>query len=144
MPPRSSGAGSSLRLSAPVTHRLKSLFAWFAIAVLGALAAVLAAAGPAVADASSETVTCDATADYPMLTQNYPQAVRLHLRVLAEHPDNALGHYHLGFAYGMLGDHAQELVQYREAADLGLKRWDLFVNLRLANLEADDLEAPGA
>lgn len=109
-----------------------------------ALAAVLAAAGPAVADASSEMVTCDATADYPMLTQNYPQAVRLHLRVLAEHPDNALGHYHLGFAYGMLGDHAQELVQYRKAADLGLKRWDLFVNLGLANLEADDLDAAAA
>ncbi len=79
-----------------------------------------------------------------MLTENYPQAVRLHLRVLAEHPDNALGHYHLGFAYGMLGDHAQELVQYRKAVDLGLKRWDLFVNLGLANFEAGDLEAAAA
>jgi Flp pilus assembly protein TadD len=64
--------------------------------------------------------------------------------VLAEHPDNALGHYHLAFAYGMLGDHAEELVQYREAADLGIKRWDLFVNLGLANLEAGDLEAAAA
>jgi Flp pilus assembly protein TadD len=131
----------SLRLSAPVTRRLKPIFAWFAVAVLAALAAFLAGVGSAVADASSEMAICDAAADYPMLTENYPQAVRLHLRVLAEHPDNALAHYHLGFAYGMLGDHAQELVQYRKAADLGLKRWDLFVNLGLANLEADDLEA---
>src|ERR1700687_2244067 len=102
MPPRSSGAGSSLRLSAPAIHRLKPIFAWFGFAMLAALAPFLAAAGSAVADASSETAICDAAADYPMLTENYPQAVRLHLRVLAEHPDNALGHYHLAFAYGML------------------------------------------
>jgi Flp pilus assembly protein TadD len=144
MPPRSSAAGSSLRLLASVTHRLKPIFAWFAVAVLAALAPFLGAAGSAVADASSEMAICDAAADYPMLTENYPQGVRLHLRVLAEHPDNALGHYHLAFAYGMLGDHAEELVQYREAADLGLKRWDLFVNLGLANLEAGDLEAAAA
>ena len=114
----------SLRLSAPVTRRLKPIFAWFAVAVLAALAAFLAAAGITVAGASSEMAICDAAADYPILTENYSQAVRLHLRVLAEHPDNALAHYHLGFAYGMLGHHAQELVQYRKAADLGLKRWD--------------------
>jgi Flp pilus assembly protein TadD len=101
----------------------------------------MAAFPAAVADASSEMAICDAAADYPMITENYPQAVRLHLRLLAEHPDNALGHYHLGFAYGMLGDHGQELVQYRKAADLGLKRWDLFVNLGLANLAAGDLES---
>jgi Flp pilus assembly protein TadD len=141
VPPRSMESESSLRFSVPVTHRLKPIFAWFAVALLAALATFLAAAGSAVADTSSEMAICDAAADYPMLTENYPQAVRLHLRVLAEHPDNALGHYHLGFAYGMLGDHAQEFVQYRKAADLGLKRWDLFVNLGLANLEAGDLEA---
>jgi Flp pilus assembly protein TadD len=144
LPPRSSGAGSSLRLSAPVTHQLKPIYAWFVVAVLAALAAFLAAARSAVADASSEMAICDVAADYPMLTENYPQAVRLHLRLLAEHPDNALGHYHLGFAYGMLGDRPQELVQYRRAADLGLKRWDLFVNLGVANLEAGDLEAAAA
>jgi tetratricopeptide (TPR) repeat protein len=143
-PPRSSGAGSSLRLSAFLTHRLKAIFAWFAVAVLAALAPFLAVAGTAAADTSSEIAICDAVADYPMLTENYPQAIRLHLRVLAEHPGNALGHYHLGFAYGMLGDHAQELVQYRKAVDLGLKRWDLFVNLGVANLEAGDLEAAAA
>ena len=143
MPPRSACAPSS-RISAPVRHWLKPIFAWFAVAVLAALAAFLAAAGSAAADRSSEMAICDAAADYPMITENYPQAVRLHLRVLAEHPDNALGHYHLGFAYGMLGDHAQELVQYRKAVELGLKRWDLFVNLGLANLEAGDLEAAGA
>jgi tetratricopeptide (TPR) repeat protein len=142
MPPRSSAAGSSLRLLAPVTHRLKPIVAWYAVAVLAALTAFLAAAGSAVADARLEMVViCDAAADYPMLTENYPEAVRLHLRVLAEDPDNALGHYHLGFAYGMLGDHTQELVQYRKAADLGLRRWDLFVNLGLANFEAGDLAA---
>jgi Flp pilus assembly protein TadD len=142
MPPRSSGAGSSLRMLVPVTHRLKQ---WFVVAVLAALTVFLTAAGSAVADATLEMVViCDAAADYPMLTENYPEAIRLHLRVLAEHPDNALGHYHLGFAYGMLGDHAQELVQYRKAADLGLERWDLFVNLGLANLEAGDLEAAAA
>jgi Flp pilus assembly protein TadD len=133
-----------LRLSAPAKHRLKPIFPWFAVAVLAALAAFLADAGCAVADASSEMAICDAAADYSMITENYPEAVRLHLQVLAEHPDNPLGHYHLGFAYGMLGDHAQELVQYRKAVDLGFKRWDLFVNLGLANLEAGDLEAAAA
>ena len=54
VPPRSRGAESSLRLSTPMKTSAQTIFAWFADAVLVALAAFLTAAGSVVADASSE------------------------------------------------------------------------------------------
>jgi Flp pilus assembly protein TadD len=59
--------------------------------------------------------------------------------VIARNPDNALAHYHLGFAYGMVGRHDEELRQYRDAIDLGLSDWALFLNLGLLYLEGQRL-----
>jgi hypothetical protein len=50
-------------------------------------------------------------------------------------PENALAHYHLGFASGMVGDRKAEVTEYRRAEALGLKSWVLFLNLGLAQLE---------
>jgi len=55
--------------------------------------------------------------------------------------DNALAHYHLGFAQGMIGDKRAEVREYQRAAALGLRDWDLFLNLGLAQLENGDLDA---
>lgn len=63
------------------------------------------------------------------------------LKLCACIPDNALAHYHLGFALGMVGDRMAELKEYRRAAALGLVSWDLFLNLGLAQLETGDLDA---
>jgi tetratricopeptide (TPR) repeat protein len=73
--------------------------------------------------------------------KNYPEAIRLHREVLRKHPENALAHYHLGFAEGMVGNKTQELNEYRRAAALGLSSWDLFLNTGLALFENGSLDA---
>jgi Flp pilus assembly protein TadD len=95
----------------------------------------------AVAVNPGEERVCDATADYFLGAENYPEAIRIHREVLRKHPENALAHYHLGFAEGMAGDRVQELNQYRRAAALGLSSWDLFLNTGLALFENGSLEA---
>jgi Tfp pilus assembly protein PilF len=88
----------------------------------------------------SDPQVCDPQADYYLGMENYPEAIRRHLLVLHEHPDNALAHYHLGFAYGVTGQHGRELREYRRAVDLGLDDWQVFLNLGLVYLEDGQLE----
>ncbi|HLH77467.1 MAG TPA: tetratricopeptide repeat protein [Candidatus Binataceae bacterium] len=91
--------------------------------------------------ANADSEVCNPLADYFLGMEDYPEAIRRHREVIREHPDNALAHYHLGFAYGMLGDHEAELTQYRDAIDLGLSDWALFLNLGLLYLENHSLRA---
>jgi Flp pilus assembly protein TadD len=90
---------------------------------------------------STEQQICDLGADYPLGIEDYPETIRRHIEVVRKHPDNALAHYHLGFALGMMGDRMVEVREYRRAEALGLKSWDLFLNLGLAQLEDGDLDA---
>ena len=117
---------------------------WSRVALL-ALAAVMilgpAGSARAAVDNESQEQICDPLADYFLGMEDYKEAIRLHQKVIQEHPDNALAHYHLGFAYGMLGQHREELKQYREAIDLGLSDWALFLNLGMLYLENDRPEA---
>jgi tetratricopeptide (TPR) repeat protein len=80
-------------------------------------------------------------ADYALGLEHYPEAIRLHADVVRKHPDNALAHYHLGFAQGMIGNNTAELSEYQRAAALGLRNWDFSLNLGLAQLENGDLDA---
>jgi tetratricopeptide (TPR) repeat protein len=84
---------------------------------------------------------CDAKADYFLGVEDYPETAKLHRLLIAVHPNDALAHYHLGFAYGMLGRHTGELEEYRQAVRLGLKQWDFFLNLGLVYLEEGNSEA---
>jgi Flp pilus assembly protein TadD len=84
---------------------------------------------------------CDPLADYFLGMEDYPEAIRRHKLVIKEHPDNALAHYHLGFCYGLLGQHGLELTEYQNAIDLGLDDWQLFLNLGLLYLEAGNPRA---
>jgi Flp pilus assembly protein TadD len=114
----------------------------FSVALAVAIfAAALSWGASASARSSSQNEVCDGTADYFLGTEDYPQAIKAHLRVIARHPDDALAHYHLGFAYGMLGNHRDELVEYLKAVGLGLKKWDLFLNLGRLYLENGELHA---
>jgi Flp pilus assembly protein TadD len=98
--------------------------------------------GPAALAADSgQQPSCDATADHYLATEGYPDAIRLHREFLQKHSENALAHYHLGFAYGMTGDEAREISEYERAAALGLSRWDLFLNLGIALLVDGNLPA---
>src|SRR6202007_3295193 len=87
------------------------------------------ASARAATEVDSQEQICDPLADYFLGMEDYKEAIRLHLKVILEHPENALAHYHLGFAYGMLGQHRDELKQYREAIALGLVGWALFLTL---------------
>ncbi len=89
----------------------------------------------------SEQQVCDVRADYTLGVEDYSEAIRLHAEVVRMHPDNALAHYHLGFAEGMIGNRTAELREYQRAAALGLRDWDLFLNMGLARLEDGDLDA---
>jgi Flp pilus assembly protein TadD len=92
----------------------------------------------AIGNTTDEQV-CDSKADYFLGIENFGETVRLHHEVLKKHPDSALAHYHLGFAYGMMNDRVDEIKEYRRAAALGLGLWDLFLNMGLAYLQNHDL-----
>jgi Flp pilus assembly protein TadD len=89
----------------------------------------------------AEGQVCDVNADYSLGVENYGEAIRLHREILRKNPGNALARYHLGFAEGMIGNRATEIDEYRRAEVLGLRIWDLFLNLGLAELERGDLYA---
>jgi len=96
--------------------------------------------GNSIAGGADEQV-CDVGADYPLSVEDYTEAIRRHVKVLNGHPDDALSHYHLGFALGMVGNRTAEIREYQRAEKLGLTSWDLFLNLGLAQLESGDLDA---
>ena len=98
-------------------------------------------ASPALAVGDADTQVCDPLADYYLGIENYPAAIQSHLSVLEHHPQNALAYYHLGFAYGMVGDHQRELDDYHKAVGLGLSNWDLFLNLGLLDMETGHLDS---
>lgn len=104
------------------------------------LGASLALSKVAAAANAVQIAVCDAAADHFLSIANYPETIRLHRALLKRQPQNPLATYHLGFAYGMLGDQADEIRAYRRAIALGLVRWDLFLNLGIACLHTHDLE----
>jgi len=108
-----------------------------------ALLIVLSAAATGMAAAADEQI-CDVTADFALGVEDYPRAIILHRKLLESHRNDALAHYHLGFAYGMVGQRAEEVTEYLEAAALGLHKWDLFLNLGLAYLEQQQLAKAAA
>jgi tetratricopeptide (TPR) repeat protein len=93
----------------------------------------------ASSSAASEQV-CDPLADYYLGMEDYPQAIRRHRIVVKAHPNNALAYYHLGFAYGVTGDHRAELADYQKAVELGLSDWQLFLNMGLLYLDGARLD----
>jgi tetratricopeptide (TPR) repeat protein len=89
----------------------------------------------------AEAQVCNVSADYFLGVEDYANAIRIHRGILRKNPDNALAHYHLGFVEGMIGNRATEIDEYRRAEVLGLRTWDLFLNLGLAQLQSGDLDA---
>jgi Flp pilus assembly protein TadD len=90
--------------------------------------------------AAFEEQTSDITADCALALEDYPPAIALYRSFLRSHPDDSLAHYHLGFAYGMSGRSSQERSEYLKAARLGLREWDLFLDLGLSYFEQRDYE----
>jgi tetratricopeptide (TPR) repeat protein len=112
------------------------------VPLLTAVALMMVLKWPAAAWAKAQYIStsqdqvCDALADYYLGMEDYPEAIKRHLAVIHRDPENALAYYHLGFAYGMTGQHGQELADYKRAVELGLSDWQLFLNLGLVYLDA--------
>jgi len=109
------------------------------LAALLALALRLPAPAQSATRSDVQEEVCDPLADYFLGMEDYSEAIRRHIQVIKQHPDNALAHYHLGFAYGLTGQHQKELREYQRAVDLGLSDWELFLNLGLLYLEREHL-----
>lgn len=107
---------------------------WRASGILIVAFALVAIIGAGRATAADREI-CDASADVALEFEDYQAAIELHRNVLRAHPNDALAHYHLGFAYGMTGNREKEIDEYRTAAAMGLNQWDLFLNLGLAYYE---------
>ncbi len=93
------------------------------------------------AGGQTDDQVCDPLADYFLGMENYSEAVQRHQSVIKNEPANALAHYHLGFAYGLMGRHKEELDEYQKAVELGLGDWQLFLNLGLLYLEGGNLNS---
>ena len=120
---------------------------WSAVTVFLALAVAIGCLRARTAMSSTgrnstgvDDQVCDPTADYYLGIEDYPRTIQLHQRVIRSHPGFALAYYHLGFAYGVLGDHRRELIDYQKAIELGLSDWSLFLNLGRLYLETNRLD----
>lgn len=113
-----------------------------AFLILGRTGSAQAATGSNISStlATAEEQICDPTADYYLGMEDYPRAVKLHEALIQKHPGRALAYYHLGFAYGILGDHDRELIDYQKAVELGLSDWELFLNLGRLYLETNRVD----
>jgi tetratricopeptide (TPR) repeat protein len=112
--------------------------------VAGLALLITFSAGASSQAAVADKEICDVRADLALGLEDYPTAIMLHSNFLRSHPNDALAHYHLGFAYGMLGRQPEEISEYRAAANLGLDKWDLFLNLGLAYLDDGKLAQAAA
>jgi tetratricopeptide (TPR) repeat protein len=111
------------------------------LSVLGIAVCLMQFSALAASSGKLDLQVCDPIADFYLGRENYPEAIQRHLLVLQQHPENALAYYHLGFAYGMVGDHRRELDDYQKAVDLGLSNWDLFLNMGLLYMESGRLDS---
>ena len=83
---------------------------------------------------------CDPEADKAMRLEEYENSIRIHERFLRKEPANRLALYHLGYVYGLTGNHEQEAHYYEEAIAHGLKRMNIFFNLGMAYGALNQLE----
>ncbi len=85
---------------------------------------------------------CDPRADQTVTDGLWAQALMQHKAYLADHPDNCLTIYHLGYIWGRLGDHEKEIALYHGAVQCGYDEDDrLFFNLGMAQAEREQIES---
>jgi Tfp pilus assembly protein PilF len=75
---------------------------------------------------------CDKEADEAIKQNDYEAGIILHQRFLEKEPGNALALYHLGYAYGQIGEHVREVSHYEKAISFGYTRDRIFFNLGMA------------
>jgi len=124
-----------------ITRRAFTLWIAFAVASITLQSRTAVWSAQRSSPESAEEEVCDPLADYYLGMEDYPQAIRRHLMVIREHPERALAYYHIGFAYGVMGDHRRELAGYQKAVEMGLSDWNLFLNLGLLYMDTGHLDS---
>jgi len=90
---------------------------------------------------NSRIWNCEPMADDALKEGNYETSIEHHLRFLKNDPENGLALYHLGYAYGQMGDHLSEIVYYKKAIDSEFIDNDgIFFNLGMAYAETGQPE----
>ncbi len=84
--------------------------------------------------------TCSKEADEALMRGDYQASISLHEKLLKKEPDNVLALYHLGYTYGQLGKHEEEVVFYEKAFYLGLDTGDFFFNFGMALGEVNQFD----
>ena len=84
--------------------------------------------------------SCNDEADKAIYLQDYQTGILLHERVLEKDPTNALTLYHLGYAYGQIGDHRGEVFHYEKAIASGFIADRIYFNLGMAYGELSEIE----
>ena len=72
---------------------------------------------------------CNKKADYEFKRENYRTSILLHEKLLVKEPFNALAMYHLGYAYGKIGNHQKEVFYYKKSIQAGFHEDNIFFNL---------------
>lgn len=106
-----------------------------------ALMLIVPMSSPVCAETAESGEVCDIEADYFLGIENYAEAIRAHLEVVRKNPRDSLAHYHLGFAYGMIGRHEREREEYLEALSFGRIEWSLLLNLGLSYFDQGEYAA---
>jgi tetratricopeptide (TPR) repeat protein len=76
-----------------------------------------------------QDLICDKKADEALKDRRYEKSVILHEFYVKENPDNGLAMYHMGYSYGQLGEHENEVRCYEKAISLGFYGSGIFFNL---------------
>ena len=84
--------------------------------------------------------SCNQEADEAMKRRDYAMGISLHSKFLEKEPENALAFYHLGYAYGQMGEYLKELSFYEKAIALGFQDDQIFFNLGMCYGELKQLE----
>ncbi len=84
--------------------------------------------------------TCNKEADEAMKRNDYEAGISLHERFLEKEPENALALYHLGYAYGQIGEHLREVSYYEKAIALGFREEGMFFNMGMTYCEIGKAE----
>jgi Flp pilus assembly protein TadD len=135
------GTGSKLALGIIDLMFSNQNFRFQLVLVTGAIALLYSWISCNAFAGGTEEQVCAVSADYALGMEDYSETIRLHAEVVRKAPENALAHYHLGFAQGLMGNRTAEVTEYKRAEALGLRIWDLFLNLGLAQIENGDLDA---
>ncbi len=124
----------------------KSFRLWVSLCgLMFSLSAVCVGAGcsKVLSGKSAEPVkgwTCDKEADEAMKRNDYESGIILHQRFLEKEPKNALALYHLGYAYGQIGEHLREVSYYEKAIALGFREEGMFFNMGMTYCEIGQAE----